>query len=371
MATSQLNHERVDIALVFVTAHYNPKLVLPPLQKILNQCNLIGCSTAGLILSDNIKTSGLSLLLITSDDLKIGAGVINNIDQNDIMDSGNRFARNCLENYGQYNRHLFLFFIDGLLKNTSTFLKGMQASLGNAFPIIGGGNCDDFHFKNTFLFYKDQVLRQAAAGVVLGGHSVTGVCSYHGWKPLGKPRIINKSTGNVINIIDNKPAAHLYTEYFGEEVENFRKHNLGMMEILYPLGIYVEGSNEYLLRNAVDFLDDGSIVCQGDVPQGAEAHIMIGNKDFCRQAAIRAAQEVQDALNGQDIKLVFIIESMARLKLLGRMAYQEILEIRNIFGASVPIFGIYTNGEIAPFQTVEKIRKSYLLNESIVITGIC
>ena len=29
-----------------------------------------------------------------------------------------------------------------------------------------------------------------------------------------------------------------------------------MMEILYPLGIYVEGSNEYLLRNAVDFLDN-------------------------------------------------------------------------------------------------------------------
>ena len=61
---------------------------------------------------------------------------------------------------------------------------------------------------------------------------------------------------------------------------------------------------------------------------------------------------------------------MARLKLLGRMAYEEIKSIKNIFGENVPLIGMYTNGEIGPFQTVEKFRKPYLLNESIVILAI-
>ncbi|MCK5178452.1 MAG: FIST C-terminal domain-containing protein, partial [Candidatus Omnitrophica bacterium] len=97
---------------------------------------------------------------------------------------------------------------------------------------------------------------------------------------------------------------------------------------------------------------------------------MISNKDSCKQAAIDAAEEVKKGLLGKKPKLILIFESMARLKLLGRMAFEEIENIKHIFGESVPIIGMYSNGEICPFQTVEKFKKPYLLNESIVVIAI-
>ena len=43
----------------------------------------------------------------------------------------------------------------------------------------------------------------------------------------------------------------------------------------------MEEANQYLLRNIIDILEDGSIVCQEGVPEGAEVHLMISNKDSC------------------------------------------------------------------------------------------
>ena len=97
---------------------------------------------------------------------------------------------------------------------------------------------------------------------------------------------------------------------------------------------------------------------------------MIGNKESCKQAAIDAAEDAKKGLLGKKPRLVIIFESMARLKLLGRVAFEEVEHIKHVFGASIPIFGMYANGEVSPFQTVEKFKKPYLLNESIVVLAI-
>ena len=61
---------------------------------------------------------------------------------------------------------------------------------------------------------------------------------------------------------------------------------------------------------------------------------------------------------------------MARLKLLGRSAFQEILKIREIFGLKVPILGMYANGEICPLQSIEKFKQPHVQNESIIVLAI-
>jgi hypothetical protein len=367
---TNLNADQIDIALVFSTIHYDPNETLPAIQTVLNETRLIGCSTAGIILSDSIETRGIAVLTISSDEIKFGTGLVDRLNIQDTQEAGNLLAKNTLADFGSHGRQAFLFLVDGHLANNSILLKGVQEILGNVFPILGAGSCDDFHFSNTFQMFQNNVLTNAATGLLIGGHASVSVGCHHGWRPLGKPRMIDEAEGNVIRTISGKKAASLYEEYFGDAAESLHSGQFGQMSILYPLGIFVEGSNEYLLRNTVDIRPDGSIVCQGDVPQGAEVHIMISNKDSCKQAAIDAAKEAQKELLGKKPKLIIIFESMARLKLLGRMAFEEIENIKHVFGASVPIIGMYTNGEICPFQTVEKFKKPYLLNESIVVIAI-
>lgn len=369
--------KEITFALVLSTIHYDPHKTLPVLRSVLGTAKLIGTSTAGIILSKSIETRGIAVLAIASDEIQFGTGCVENIHTLETPQAGTQLAQNCLRDFGPHGRHIFMFFADSRLKNISPLLKSVQEILGNIFPVIGAGSCDDFHFKDAFQICADKALRNSAAGIIMGGHMEIGVGSRHGWRPLGKPRTIDETDGNVIKSIDGKWACHIYEEYFGDEARGLRLGRLGQMAVLYPLGIFMEGSKQYLLRNAVDIRQDGSIVCQGDIPAGAEVHIMIGNKDSCKQAAFEAAREAQQNLLGKPPRLVIILESMARLKLLGRTAYQEVLKIREVFGLKVPMIGMYANGEICPMESVstfylspEKFKKPLLQNESIVVLAV-
>ncbi len=357
-------------ALLLCTGHYDPHKIVPVVNEALRNPKLIGCSTAGIILADSIETRGVAVLAIASDEMKFGGGFVERIDTMNPSDIGAELARRCLNDFGAHGRQVFIFFVDSRLKNVSPLLKSIQGTLGDIFPVVGAGSCNRIQGKNTFKIYRNRVLTNAVSGVIMGGHMTVGVGSQHGWRPLGKPRAITGATDNVIESIEGRPAYNIYEQYFEQEAAQLRGRQSGQMAILYPLGIYIEESRNYLLRNAVDIRSDGSIVCQGDIPQGTRVHLMIGNKESCKQAARTAAEEAHQNLLGKEPKLIIIFESMSRLKLLGRMAFQEIVKIKEVFGARVPIIGMYTNGEISPMQSTERFKRAHLQNESITVLAI-
>lgn len=369
LSKTQLDKDKIDFALVLSTTHYFPEKTLPILTKILNTSKLIGACSAGIILSDAVKTRGIAVITISSDEFDFGIGSVNQLKRQDSFQAGHFLARNTLNNFGPRGRQGFLFFADTNIPNYTQFLKGIQSIWGNILPIIGAGCSDNFRFQETFQLYQDKIFKNSAVGVILGGHITIGLGSRHGWRPLGKPRFVDQSENNVIKTIDGKKASSIYKEFFSREADIFLSNRLSTLSLLYPLGIYVEGSHEYLLKNT-SVLPDGSLISQGNVPVGSRIHLMIGNKDSCRQAAYEAALEAQKNLLGKDAKILLIIESMTRLKLLSRNAVHEIKKIKEIFGSSVPIIGMYSNGEVSPFQTLERFKSPLLQNESIIVTAL-
>jgi hypothetical protein len=369
-AKANIKQNRIDLAMVFSTSHYEPSDFLPVLRATLSESKIIGCSTAGLLVFDRVETSGFAILLMQSDDVNFGISAIESASKDPFKIASARLARQCLNDFGTGLRSFFLLLTDGVIEDTSGMIEGLQDVFGNIFPIIGAGSCDDFKFQSTFQIYQNEVRFRSVIGLLIGGHIQVGIGARHGWRPLGKPRIVTKSEGNIIRMINGYPAANLYEEFFGDHASQFQASRLGQMSILYPLGIYVEGGNEYLLRKTIDIFSDGGILCQGDIPQDSEIHIMIGNSESCKEAAREATQEALRGLIGRKPELIFVIESMARLKLLGRNAKQELGIIREIVGDDPPIFGFYSDGEIAPFTTLENIKKPYWQNESLVVSAI-
>lgn len=369
-AKAQIKQERIDICLIVCTAHYNPETFFPIIKNTLGESKILGCSTSGIILSDHISTHGLAILTLHSDDVKFSISNVNNLAKDNAFNAGASLAKNCLEKFGIGLRSMFFMLTDGVIEDSASLIFGLQSVFGQIFPIIGAGSCDDFKFQSTFQIFQDTIQCRSAIGLLMGGHMQVSIGSRHGWRPLGKPRIVTKSEGSIIRTINGYPAANLYTEFFGENSVHFQSSRLGQMTILYPLGILVEGSEEYLLRKIIDIFPDGSILCQGNIPEGSEVHIMIGNKESCKKAATEAAKEALDGLLGKRPEFIIIINSMARLKLMGRGASEEIRHIQKVIGETIPIFGFYSDGEIYPFQTVEKIKKPYWQNESLVIAAI-
>ena len=360
----------IDLAIVFNTIHYNPLETLLNIRKVLPQVKIIGCSTAGIILSDFISLRGIGVLAISSDEMKFGIAAIPDLKTQDLRQAGITLAKNVMADLGLHRRAAFIMLMDGLFNISSPIIKGLHEILGNVFPIFGAGSSDDFHFRRTFQYFQDKYLSNAAVGLLLGGQIKVGYSCKHGWKPLGKPRFINQVEDHIIRSIENKTAIQLYREYFPDEVKNLKLSPLGQLTTHYPLGIYIEEEKEYILRNAVDILPDGSIVCQGEIPENSEVHIMIGNKESCRQAAAEAAMEARASLQGRPPKFALIFEGIGRLKMQSRFAFKEIQAIKGILGNNTPIFGMYSHGEIAPLKSEENIRKTHFHNESIIILTI-
>ena len=369
-AKMQTKQQAVHLALVFSTIHYSPLETIHTIRQTLGQAKIIGCSTAGILLSESVEMRGIAVLAVSSDEINFGFSAVSDIGTDDMRLAGTNLARNVSMDFTYRRRQVLLLLTDGLLKNNTLLLRGAQEILGNVFPIIGAGSSDDFRFSKSFQYYQDKSLTNSAIALLLGGKINIAIASGHGWKPLGKPRAIDEADGHIIKKIGGKKASAIYEEYFGQDAKRLLSSKLARMAILYPLGIYIEEENCYLLRNAIEILDDGCIICQGEVPQGAEVHLMIGNKDFCKEAAVTAAKEVQSILLGRKPKLIIIFESMARQKLLGRGAVQEIQMVRDVLGQDVPLIGMYSYGEIAPFKSLKHLGKSYLQNETITIFAL-
>lgn len=367
---TSLNESSSDLTIVFSSIDYPPDKVIQILNSLISSKNVIGGSTAGIITNEKVETSGIQITTIQSNDIEFGVSAIESINSKDPVMTGKLLASQCLEGLKHSSRHSMILFIDHRVIHDTSLLNGVQQVCGNVFPIIGGRFTDNFQFKQSYQYFENQILQEAICGFIIGGSAHIGIGVGHGWRPLGKPRFIDKTEGNILNTIDGRPAFCLYQDFFGAEAKNFMSNQFGQMALLYPLGIFMEGSKEYLLRNPIKVLDDGSIVCHGDIPQGAEVHIMIGNKDSCMEAAVDAATEAKRNLLGKDAKLIIIIENMSRLKLLGRETHKEIKKIKDILGQKTPVIGMYSNGEICPFQTIERYKQPHHQNQSIVILAI-
>jgi len=139
---------------------------------------------------------------------------------------------------------------------------------------------------------------------------------------------------------------------------------------MYPLGMYIPEEEEFIIRNALKVTKEGALICAGEIPRGAEIHVMMGSKETALKAAKKAAEMALEGLYRAKPKLVFIFDSVSRQRLFGRGAEKEIAIVKNIFGQETPIIGFYTYGEQAPLGATVHLGRTFFHNETIVVFAI-
>ncbi len=367
---NKLGLEECDLLVVLTTPGYASKEIIPVIHALLKPARLVGTSCTGIILPEQICPRGIALLALSKSDLMFGSSVIQADSNDDYRQLGFNLGKQAVTDFGEGHRQAGFILTDNHFAQHPFFLKGLQEVVGAGFPLFGAISSDDMSFKKTAQMHQYQYLTGCATCLLIGNSAGVAIGSSHGFKPLGKPRIVTQTDGYVLRTIDDQPAINLYTEFLGKANVPQNKNILKSPALLYPMGLYIEGTHQYLLKNAVDILQDGSIVCQSEVPLGSEIHLMIANKDALRQSAIEAATDVKNALGGRQAKFIFIIESSARQKILGRAAFTEIEAIKEVLGYTTPLIGFYAFGEISPFSSVDNVKKTFVHNESILIFAV-
>ncbi len=357
------------LALVFGSSWFDQSALLQGVRRVLGEVPLAGESTAGEITAEGPASHSCVVVLISARTASWGLGVGDAVDRQP-RDAGHQAAHAAMQQLRITPRNGFLVFGDGLVTSYAEVVRGFQEILGTGALIVGGMAGDDGRFASTSQYADDRVLHRSVIGVLFGGAVRMGASSHHGFAPISKPRRITRAKANILYELDGQPAAAVYREYFGSEaVDRMQRDGLTRQGIAYPLGIQAESGKEWWLRNVVSFGQDGSLACSGEVPEQAWLQLMIGSRDLALEAARHAAQQAIRSLN--HISCVLVFDSVVRRTLLGaQQAAQEIVQIRQTIGLSVPIGGCYTYGEQVPSESESIVNRTAVQTSSVLVVAI-
>jgi hypothetical protein len=369
-ARTNLHKEKVDLGIVFASIDLSCVNLLKTINIYLEGTPVIGCSGAAIISNQGVFKHGLIIMLLSfSEDVYFNTACVKNIKTKTSFSAGEELGEKLLYGFHNIPRDISVIFSDGLIEEGSNLIYGLQEKLGRSFPLAGASASDNLTFKKTYLYFNQELISDAACGMLLGGKLKFGLGIKHGWKPLGKPHRVTKSTGNIVYEIDGVPAVNLYEEYLACDLATLRKE-LKRISVLYPIGINLAGEEEYILRNILSIEDGGFLVFQGNVPQDCPIRLMIGTKESCLSAVYQAVDEVKKTLIGYKNNFVFIFDSVSRYKLLGREANKELEIIKEEMGNDTPIIGLYTYGEQAPLKAINYQGRAHFHNQTITILAI-
>lgn len=348
-ALSQTDN-KANLIVVFSTATYDQKKILEGIMSVSKDISLVGCSDSGEITTEGPVSKHVAVMALNSDTIDFTIGIGKETDK-DSYKAGVVAAKE-VKKKAKKDISLLIILLDGLAENGAGALRGIQKVFGKNLPIIGGSAGDDFLFKKTYQYYNGEVLENSIIGIGFSGKFSFGVGVKHGWEPITLPMKVTKAKGSKLIEINNRPALFIYEDYFGKRIQELIKKPIARIAYTYPLGMNVEGSEEFLIRDVVSANEKGEITCTAEILEGSEIRLMLADRDKAIEAAKEAAENALKQLKGAKPKAIFVFDCMTRNKLLGPRIGEEITAIQNVLGKDVPLIGFYTYGEQAPFRGV-------------------
>ncbi|MBN2831021.1 MAG: FIST C-terminal domain-containing protein [Candidatus Omnitrophica bacterium] len=358
-----VNREKIDLVLLFSTVRFNHPLILKTLSELSGDIPLLGLTSPSIMLNQRVCKQGLAIVLFSfPEDIYLNTACIKNITKENAAASGEKLGEDLLYGCKGIRRNLSMVFSSGYIPDGQNVILGLQKRVGRSFPLVGSSSLSS-------IYYGSSSLNNAACGILFGGKLNFGLSVKHGWHPLGKPREVTLSSGNIIHEIDGKPADSLYKDYFAKDTSGLKK-DLKYISSLYPLGVAIAERKEYLLRNLSSIEDSGALNFDGDIPQGSQVRLMISSKEYCLESTKEAAVLARQSLKNQEAKFILVFNSLSRLMVLGRQEGEEIEAIKEVFGKDVPLLGVYTMAEQAPLNLAGYLGRPYFYNKSIAILAM-
>lgn len=316
---------------------------LAALHDLFPQAHIMGCSTGGQIVDDDVSDDVGSAVALKFDQTAIRAARVGVHGKEGSFRAGQKLA----EALAQPDLKCVFVLSDGLNVNGSQLVAGIRSIVGDEVVISGGLAGDGAAFEHT-LVHLDGV--SAEGEIVAAGVSGSAIRIGHGsaggWSEFGPKRVITRSSGNVLHTMDGAPVLDLYKSYLGDEAAGLPGTGL-----LYPLQISDPLKPGRTLVRTLLAVDEaaGTMTFAGDVPEGWTAQLMRGHFDRLAKAAADAASSAMDKLEAEQSQTAAILIScIGRRILMGEGIVGEVAAARRSIGPGTTMAGFYSYGEISP-----------------------
>lgn len=306
---------------------------------------VVGMTTGGAAFTERGVTHDGAVAAVLGGELSVRSVVARNL-RRDARDS----LRAALESLdiGAARSPSLLVMMDAYAADGEALVTALRQHTPVHCRCFGGTAGDDWTFTGTYVFHQGEVLSGAAVMLLLESPTRLAMDVLHGWCSIRGARelTITAMDGNVLQTIDDRPAAEVYRE----ELER-----LGLLEpdgellpalFKYELGITTPFGEHLKIRAPLALGPGGSITLASRVPVGQRVRVVQATPEQLVAAAESLASRI-DAKVGATMRGALVFDCSARRKVLGDRYPEQARAFTA--GRDSPTVGVTSYGEIAKF----------------------
>jgi small ligand-binding sensory domain FIST len=269
-ARAQVNN--VDLAFVFFTAEHREEAaaMVERLWLELDPQCIVGCSAEGVIGGDREIERAPGVALLAAELPGVNAHPFH-LPQGEwrrlLLDEPEELAERI--GYGSQTRAL-IGFADPFTTPVNQLLAALDEHCPKA-PLLGGMASSASGPGENVLVRNDDTLDDGFVGVSLSGAVRVDAMVSQGCRPIGKPMVITKGKGNLIEAVGGRPPMSVLRDLVNEMPESERQLLEHGLFLGRAISEYREsfGRGDFLVRNLIGADDkSGAIAVNGEIRVG-------------------------------------------------------------------------------------------------------
>jgi len=228
-----------NMLFVFHASLQDPHAISSILAERFPNTIVVGATTAGEWSSRGHNTGTLTLLAVSSPNIRWAVAVAEHLDQFDV-ESCSKVCNSLLDSFDisfsdlHAERYFCLSFFDGMSKCEENVVAMIAAELGR-IPLLGGSAGDDLKFENTFVLAQGKALQNAAVFVLAESLRPFTTMKHQHFIPGNMDTVITKADvpERIVYHLDGLPAAERYAQLLGLNIEDLNTQVFSEHPLIY------------------------------------------------------------------------------------------------------------------------------------------
>ena len=305
---------------------------------------IAGSSSAGEFMNQHRGVGLACAIGIRGDDVRFGLSVGRNLAA-DPVGAAREMATGLTpadKSTGSYRSALLM--TDALAGHADVLLDELNLATNGQYQFFGGGAGDNAQFQKTSVFCGREVVTGGAVALEIISDKPVGIGVSHGWEPASRAHRASEVDGMRLVSLDGMPAVEAFESHATELGVSFKRPDPLPFFLHNILG--VDTGVGHQLRVPLAVLEDGSILCAAEIPEGSIVRIMRTSQASAVEAADRATQAALAGLGDATPGAALFFDCVATRLRLGDGFGEEIASVRDrLQGADM--MGCNTHGQIA------------------------
>ncbi|MHB8875151.1 MAG: FIST signal transduction protein [Myxococcaceae bacterium] len=333
-------------ALVMSTDQYDAAELAAAVSQELGDIPWAGGYTAGVFTGPELVRHGIVVGALCGADAWVGVGVAGPVSRG-ARSAGERAAALALEGMPEQREgrgRSMILLVDALTGNAAEAVRGAAREAGVSFTWAGGSAGDNLRFARAAQFANGRAYVDHVAALAIETSAPIRAGIRHGWRPYGLPTMVTQTRGSTVVQLEYEQAFQVYRRTAASRGEQVSEEGFAVFAMTHPLGI-PQANGDYVIRDPLEVDEDGGLRCLAEVPDGCMVRVMEGDREALIEAARAVAKSAREAVQGQ-LGGAIVFDCVSRFLMLGKGFDEELAVFRETLGASVPLMGCLTFGEV-------------------------